>query len=85
LGEYKDVLARPELRIRPARARAVIAHIELTERQIDVIALSSDGFQDPDDLLFAEVFLTSNAQALVWSYPLPTTGWTARSSSHAGS
>lgn len=65
LSEYEDVLARPELRIRPARARAVIAHIELTGQQIEAIALSSDGFQDPDDLPFAEVFITANAQALV--------------------
>lgn len=53
LGEYEDVLARPELRIRPARARAVIAHIELTGQQIDAIALSPDGFQDHDGLSFA--------------------------------
>jgi uncharacterized protein len=65
LGEYEDVLSRPELHIRPARARAVIAHIELTGQQIDAVALPSDGFQDPDDLPFAEVFITANAQALV--------------------
>jgi putative PIN family toxin of toxin-antitoxin system len=65
LSEYEDVLARPELRIRPARARAVIAHIELTGQQIDAIALSPDGFQDPDDLPFAEVFITAMADALV--------------------
>ncbi len=65
LGEYEDVLGRPELRIRPARARAVIAHIELTGQRIDATALSSEGFQDPDDLPFAEVFLRANAQALV--------------------
>jgi len=65
LGEYEDVLARPELRIRPARARAVIAYMELTGQQIDASALSSDGFDDPDDLPFAEVFLTANADALV--------------------
>jgi putative PIN family toxin of toxin-antitoxin system len=29
LGEYEDVLARPELHIRPSRARAVIAHLSL--------------------------------------------------------
>ena len=65
LSEYEDVLARPELRIRPARARAVIAHIELTGQQIDAIALSRDGFQYPDDLPFAEVFITATAHALV--------------------
>ena len=65
LGEYEDVLARPELRIRPASARAVIAHIELTGQLIDAGTLPSDGFQDPDDLPFAEVFITAGAQALV--------------------
>jgi putative PIN family toxin of toxin-antitoxin system len=65
LSEYEDVLARPELRIRPARARAVIAHIELTGQQIEAQTLSADGFQDSDDLPFAEVFITANAQALV--------------------
>lgn len=65
LGEYEDVLNRPELRIRPARARAVIAHIELTGQRIDATAMSPEGFDDIDDLPFAEVFLTANAQALV--------------------
>jgi uncharacterized protein len=65
LSEYEDVLARPELRIRPARARAIIAHIELTGQQIDSGALPLEGFQDPDDLPFAEVFITAKAQALV--------------------
>jgi len=65
LSEYEDVLARPELRIRPARARAVIAHIELTGQLIEADVLPVDGFQDSDDLPFAEVFITANAQALV--------------------
>jgi uncharacterized protein len=65
LSEYEDVLARPELRIRPARARAVIAHIELTGKQIEADVLQADGFQDSDDLPFAEVFITANGQALV--------------------
>ncbi len=65
LGEYEDVLARPELRIRPARAGAVIAHIELTGQPIDAAPLSPEGFHDPDDLSFAEVFLTAHADALV--------------------
>ena len=65
LGEYEDVLARPELHIHPARIRAVIAHIELTGQLIDADPLPSDGFQDADDLPFAEVFITAKAQALV--------------------
>lgn len=65
LGEYEDVLARPELRIQPARARAVIAYIELSGLYVDAAVLAVNGFQDPDDLPFAEVFITANAQALV--------------------
>ena len=65
LGEYEDVLARPELHIQPARAKAVIAYIELTGREIEPGVLLPDGFQDLDDLPFAEVFITANAQALV--------------------
>ncbi|MEI7844769.1 MAG: putative toxin-antitoxin system toxin component, PIN family [Chloroflexota bacterium] len=65
LGEYEDVLARPELRIRPARARAVIAHIELTGKLISPEPLSAVGYPDPDDLPFAEVFITSDADALI--------------------
>lgn len=65
LGEYEDVLSRPELHIRQASARAVIAHIELTGEKIDAKGLSLEGFQDPDDLTFAGVFLTADAQALI--------------------
>lgn len=65
MGEYEDVLSRPELRIHPARARAVIAYMELTGRLVDAAALSPIGFQSPDDLPFAEVFMTAGAQALV--------------------
>jgi uncharacterized protein len=65
LGEYEDVLARPEFHIHPGRAKAVIAHIELTGRLINAESLAPDGFQDPDDMPFVEVFITANAQALV--------------------
>jgi putative PIN family toxin of toxin-antitoxin system len=65
LGEYEDVLARPELHIRPTLVKAIIAHIELTGQWIAPIRLSSEGYQDPDDMPFVEVFFTSNAQALV--------------------
>ncbi len=65
LGEYEDVLARPELHIHPARAKAIIAHLELTGQRFDAGAMSSEGFPDPGDLPFAEVFITANAQALV--------------------
>ncbi len=68
LGEYEDVLARPELHIRPERARAVIAYIELSGQFIDAVPLTLDysaDFQDPFDIPYAEVFLSANAHALV--------------------
>ena len=65
LGEYEDVLARPELHLRPARVRAILAHLELTGQWVEAAPLPSAGFTDPGDLPFAEVFITANAQALV--------------------
>jgi putative PIN family toxin of toxin-antitoxin system len=65
LGEYEDVLARPELHIRPASARAVIAHIELTGQLIEAGTFPADGFPDPDDMPFVEAFVSASAQALV--------------------
>jgi putative PIN family toxin of toxin-antitoxin system len=65
LGEYEDVLARPELQLHPARARTVIAYIELTGQLIDALALPPEGFQDAGDLPFAEVFISAHAEALV--------------------
>lgn len=65
LGEYEDVLARPELHIRPALARAVIAHIELSGCLVEATPLPHEGFSDPDDMPFVEVFITAGAQALV--------------------
>jgi uncharacterized protein len=65
LGEYEDVLARPELRIQPARARAVIAYLELTGQSIAAEALVLEGYSDPGDIPFAEVFVTAHADALV--------------------
>jgi putative PIN family toxin of toxin-antitoxin system len=65
LGEYEDVLARPELRLSPARVRAFIFHIELMGLLIDADPLPLEGFQDPGDAPFAEVFLTANADSLV--------------------
>ena len=65
LGEYEDVLARPELGIGFARVKAVIDHLELAGRRIEAETLPGEGFPDPGDLPFAEVFLTSQADALV--------------------
>lgn len=65
LGEYEDVLARPELHIHPARARAIISYLELAGKFVSASPLSAEGFNDPGDLPFAEVFISTNADALV--------------------
>ena len=65
LGEYEDVLARPELHIRPSQAFAVIGHIELSGKFVTAESLSTEGYPDPDDIMFAEVLIASNANALV--------------------
>jgi putative PIN family toxin of toxin-antitoxin system len=65
LGEYEDVLSRPELHLDPPRVLAVIDHIELTGKFVASEHLSAEGYTDPDDIKFAEVFITSNADALI--------------------
>ncbi len=64
LGEYEDVLSRPEFHIHPSRAFAVVNHIEVSGNYIESESLSTEGFTDPDDIMFAEVFITSEAEAL---------------------
>jgi putative PIN family toxin of toxin-antitoxin system len=65
LGEYEEVLSRPELHIPPPRMFAVIDHIELTGKFVASEPLPPEGYTDPDDAMFAEVFITSNADALI--------------------
>lgn len=65
LGEYEDVLSRPELHIRPSQAFAVIGHIELSGKYVTAESLSTDEYPDPDDIMFAEVLIASDANALV--------------------
>ena len=66
LGEYEEVLARQELHISQAKASAVITYIELSGLFIeDVVSLSPEGFPDQNDIPFVEVFITSEAQALI--------------------
>jgi putative PIN family toxin of toxin-antitoxin system len=65
LGEYEEVLARPELRLDQNKVIGAIDHIELSGIIIEPNNLPKDGYTDPDDIMFAEVFITSNADALV--------------------
>ncbi len=65
LGEYEEVLSRPELHIRPSQAFAVIGHIELSGKYVTAESLPAEGYPDPSDIMFAEVLSASNANALV--------------------
>ena len=65
LGEYEEVLTRPELRLDQNKVVGVVDHIELSGIIIERNDLPKDGYTDLDDIMFAEVFITSNADALV--------------------
>jgi putative PIN family toxin of toxin-antitoxin system len=65
LSEYLDVLLRPSLAIEPEQARAVVEYIRLSGERIAAIPLPSNALPDPDDLAFAEVAITGQADMLV--------------------
>jgi putative PIN family toxin of toxin-antitoxin system len=65
LGEYLDVLARPELDIEPSLAQAVVGYIRLAGERVTALPLPADTLPDPDDLPFAEVAVSGAADALV--------------------
>ena len=64
LGEYEEVLARPELRLDQVKVLGAIDHIELSGRLIEPESLPKEGYTDPDDIMFRGV-CTSEADALV--------------------
>ncbi|MEA5077122.1 MAG: putative toxin-antitoxin system toxin component, PIN family [Anaerolineaceae bacterium] len=65
MGEYEDVLARPELHLPQTQVKEVLNYFELSGLFIDAETLSPLGFPDPGDLPFAEVFISSNSKALI--------------------
>ena len=65
LGEYEEVLSRQEFHIHPSKAFAIVNHIEVSGHYIESDKLSMEGCTDLDDIMFAEVFITSEADALV--------------------
>lgn len=65
LGEYLDVLARPELEIDPSLAQAVVGYIRLAGERITALPLPANTLPDADDLPFTEVAASSAADALV--------------------
>jgi putative PIN family toxin of toxin-antitoxin system len=64
LGEYEEVLSRPKLQIPLPEMLAFIDHIELTGQFVEPEPRSAEGYTDPDDIMFAEIFITSNTGAL---------------------
>jgi putative PIN family toxin of toxin-antitoxin system len=65
LAEYLDVLARPQLAIEPSLAQAVVGYIRLSGVHVMALPLDKDTLPDPDDLPFAEVAITGEADMLV--------------------
>jgi putative PIN family toxin of toxin-antitoxin system len=65
LGEYEDILARPQLAISQDQATAVISFLRLTGERITALPLPIDLLPDPDDLPFVEVAISGKAEALI--------------------
>ena len=65
LGEYADVLSRPRLELSTEQVQAVIGYLRLSGEMIQAMPLPGDTLPDPDDLVFAEVAMTGNAEVLV--------------------
>jgi len=65
LAEYLDVLARPRLAIEPSVAQSVVRYMRLSGEQVLALPLDKDTLPDPDDLPFAEVAITGEADMLV--------------------
>jgi putative PIN family toxin of toxin-antitoxin system len=65
LGEYEDILARPQLAISQDQATAVISFLRLTGERITALPLPVDLLPDPDDLPFVEVAISGKAEALI--------------------
>ena len=65
LAEYLDVLARPQLAIEPSLAQAIVGYVRLSGEQVMALPLDKDTLPDPDDLPFAEVAITGEADMLV--------------------
>ncbi len=58
-------MSRTELHIRPSQAFAVIGFIELSGKYVTAELISTEGYPDLDDIMFAEALIASNAKALV--------------------
>ena len=64
IGEYIEVLARSEFGFSPPNVESLLVHIATTGHKVTAPALPLK-IPDPDDLMFLEVALASQAEALV--------------------
>jgi putative PIN family toxin of toxin-antitoxin system len=65
LSEYNEVLIRPELKLDISKVNTIVNQIELAGKLIEPKKLSTKGYTDLDDIMFAEVFISADAEALV--------------------
>ena len=65
LGEYLDVLGRPQLGIDSSLAQALIQYIRLFGEHVSASPLPSIMLPDIDDAAFAEIAVSGNADGLV--------------------
>jgi len=65
LAEYAEVLARPRLGTRPARARALLGFLRLSGLRVTAHPMHPGEAHDASDLPFAEVASAAHVDALV--------------------
>ncbi len=65
LGEYQEVLLRPELSIQPGHVQAILSYFRLAGKRVSAMPLFIDSLPDQDDLPFIEVAMTGEAEAIV--------------------
>ena len=65
LGEYPDVLSRPKLAIDPSIAQAVVGYFRLAGVRVTALPLPENALPDSDDVPFAEIAISGEAEALV--------------------
>jgi putative PIN family toxin of toxin-antitoxin system len=65
LGEYEEVLLRPELSLDGNHVSAIVTYLELTGCMVEAEVYPAGGFPDPADLPFVEVFIAAQADALI--------------------
>ncbi len=65
LDEYQDVLSRPQLAIDEYQANAVVRYLRLAGERIVATPLPDGTFADVDDMPFAEIATSGQADALV--------------------